>query len=235
MLSNNFYALVITFIVVLTWLRLNDFTAQRGWISSRISRKIIHMGTGPLFVLCWPLFTNSPASRYLAALVPFLITVQFFLVGFGLLHDEAAVQAMTRTGNPREILRGPIYYGIVFIATTILYWYESPIGIVALMLMCGGDGLADILGRRYGKLRLPWNPDKSWIGTLGMLIGGWIFAVGVVIVFVALRIFPTPWTAYVPAVTAIAIVGCLVESLPFPDIDNLTVTLTAVILGTFLF
>src|SRR3990170_5649426 len=235
MLSNNYYAVVITLFTALAWLRLNDFAAHRGWISGRISRKIIHMGTGPLFVLCWPLFSNSPASRYLAALVPLLITVQFILVGIGLLRDEAAVQAMSRTGNPREILRGPLYYGIVFIVVTILYWYDSPVGIVALMLMCGGDGLADIIGRRFGKIKLPWNADKSWAGSLGMLVGGWIFAVGIMIAYGALSIFPNPWTTYLPAVTAIAIAGCLVESLPLHDIDNLTVTVTAVILGTFLF
>jgi len=235
MLSNNLYALVITLFAALAWLRLNDFAAHRGWINTRISRKIIHMGTGPIFVLCWPLFTNSPTSRYLAALVPFLITIQFILVGIGLLRDEAAVQAMSRTGNPREILRGPLFYGIVFIAVTILYWYDSPIGIVALMLMCGGDGLADVIGRRYGKIKLPWNPDKSWAGTLGMLVGGWVFATGILIAYGALSIFPNPWISYLPAVTAIAIAGSLVESLPLHDIDNLTVTVTAVILGSFLF
>jgi|SRR3989337_2460302 len=235
MLSNNLYALVITLFAALAWLRLNDFAAHRGWINTRISRKIIHMGTGPIFVLCWPLFTNSPTSRYLAALVPFLITIQFILVGIGLLRDEAAVQAMSRTGNPREILRGPLFYGIVFIAVTILYWYDSPIGIVALMLMCGGDGLADVIGRRYGKIKLPWNPDKSWAGTLGMLVGGWVFATGILIAYGALSIFPNPWISYLPAVTAISIAGSLVESLPLHDIDNLTVTVTAVILGSFLF
>ena len=235
MLSNNLYALVITLFAALAWLRLNDFAAHRGWINTRISRKIIHMGTGPIFVLCWPLFTNSPTSRYLAALVPFLITIQFILVGIGLLRDEAAVQAMSRTGNPREILRGPLFYGIVFIAVTILYWYDSPIGIVALMLMCGGDSLADVIGRRYGKIKLPWNPDKSWAGTLGMLVGGWVFATGILIAYGALSIFPNPWISYLPAVTAISIAGSLVESLPLHDIDNLTVTVTAVILGSFLF
>ena len=33
----------------------------------------------------------------------------------------------------------------------------------------------------------------------------------------------------------IALAGTVVESLPFKDVDNITVTLTAVILGYFLF
>lgn len=145
MLNNNLIATVITFLVALIWLRLNDFAAHRSWIDSQLSRKIIHMGTGPIFVLCWLLFDNSTSSRFLAAFVPLAITLQFVLVGLGVIKDDAAVQAMSRTGDRREILRGPLFYGIVFVIATVVYWLESPIGITALMLMCGGDGLADIL------------------------------------------------------------------------------------------
>ena len=161
MLNNNWIALVVTFIISLVWLRINDFAAHRGWVSSRLSRKFIHIGTGPIFVLCWLLFNEAPSARYLAALVPLLITIQFALVGLGVIQDEAAVKAMSRTGDRREILRGPLFYGVIFVIMTIIYWKDSPIGIVALMLMCGGDGLADILGRRYGSARLPWSQGKS--------------------------------------------------------------------------
>ncbi len=147
---NNIIALIVTFAVALAWLRLNDFFATRGWVSSRTSRKFIHIGTGPLFVLCWLLFNDAASSRFLAALVPFSITIQFALVGLGMMKDESTVQGMSRSGDRREILRGPLYYGIVFVILTILFWKENPVGIVALMMICGGDGLAEILGRKYG-------------------------------------------------------------------------------------
>ena len=105
MLSNNWLALIITFIAALSWLRLNDFAAHRNWISSDLSRKIIHIGTGPIFVLCWLLFNDSHSARYLAAVVPLAITLQFLLVGTGVIKDESAVKAMSRSGDPREILR----------------------------------------------------------------------------------------------------------------------------------
>jgi len=235
MLSNNIIALVITFILMLIWLRLNDFAAHRGWVSSHLSRKIIHMGTGPFFVLTWLLFTDAPISRYLAALVPFAITVQFFLVGSGVIKDEAAVRAMSRSGDRREILRGPLYYGLIFILLTIVYWKDTPIGIIALMLMCGGDGLADIFGRRLGKIRLPWNREKSWAGSAGMFIGGWVFAILILAIYISVNVFTPPLSAYLPEITLIAVAGTLVESLPFKDIDNITVTLTAVVLGWFFF
>lgn len=50
-------------------------------------------------------------------------------------------------------------------------------GLIALSLMCGGDGLADIVGRRLGHLgRLPYNPAKSWAGSAAMFIGGLAFS-----------------------------------------------------------
>ena len=233
-MTQNLIALVITFGLALLWLRLNDYAAHHGWISSDLSRKIIHMGTGPIFVFCWLLFINNPSARYLAALVPLAITAQFFLVGIGLIGDVAAVQAMSRSGNRREILRGPLYYGIAFVLITVLFWYDTPIGILALMLMCGGDGLADIIGRRFGKRKIPWNPKKSWAGSVGMFAGGWLFAAFVLGIYTVMGIFQTPFFSLLPSITIIALAATLVESFPLNDIDNITITLTAIVLGIWL-
>jgi len=235
MLQNNWMALLITFAVALAWLRLMDFFAQRGWISNQLSRKIIHMGTGPIFVMCWALFKDTTEARYLAALVPAAITFQFLLVGLGVMRDDAAVQAMSRTGNPREILRGPVFYGIIFVLLTIIYWLESPIGIIALMMLSGGDGLADILGRRFGKHKLPWNPNKSWVGSLGMFTGGWLFAIAMMAYFIALGTFSMPLAGTILPITLIAIICTLVESFPLHDFDNITITVAAVIAGHLFF
>lgn len=231
-----FLAVVLTFLLALLWLRAMDFAAQRGWVESRLSRKIIHIGTGPIFVLCWLMFPSQPSyGRYLAALVPLLFTLQFALIGLGIIPDEASVKAMSRTGDRREILRGPLFYGMVFVAMTILYWKDSPVGITALMLMCGGDGLAEIMGRRIASPTLPWNRGKSLAGSLGMLLGGWTLSVFLLGVFVLAKVFPAPFPAYLGPVTVIALVGTLVESLPLRDVDNITVTLAATALGHLLF
>jgi phytol kinase len=232
---NPFLALIITFAAALIELRLLDFAAHRGWIESRLSRKLIHILTGPLFVLCWLLFPDLWYSRWLAALVPFAITVQFALIGLGIMKDEASVKAMSRSGDRREILRGPLFYGIVFVVMTLVYWKTSPIGMVALMLMCGGDGLADIMGRGIQSPKLPWSKGKSVAGSLGMLLGGWVLAAFILFIFVITGVFPSPFSIYLLPITVIALVGTLVESLPFKDVDNITVTLVAVLLGQLMF
>jgi phytol kinase len=234
-LGNNLLALIVTFTVALAWLRLMDYAAHRGWVESRLSRKIIHIGTGPLFVVCWLLFTAAPSSRFLAALVPLSITIQFALVGLGRIKDQSAVDAMSRSGDRREILRGPLYYGIVFVVITVAYWLETPTGIIALMLVCGGDGLADVIGRRYGSRKLPWNHKKSWLGTAGFLTGGWLLTLLILAIFVAAGVFPGPTGSYLVSLTIITLAATLVESISPPDIDNLTITITAVLLGYFLF
>jgi phytol kinase len=171
----------------------------------------------------------------LAALVPFSITAQFLLVGLGILKDEAAVKAMSRSGDRREILRGPLFYGIVFVVLTIVYWKDSQIGIVALMLICGGDGLAEILGRRFGKAPLPWNPKKSWIGSLGMFSGGWLLAFLILAVYTGVGVFSQPIQFYLWPITVISLAATLVESLPATDIDNITITLAALVVGHLVF
>ena len=230
-------ATVITLALALGWLRLIDALAARGLIEQRLSRKIIHIGTGPLFVACWNLFSAQPWARWLAALVPLGITAQFVMVGLGLMSDEAAVKAMTRHGDRREILKGPLYYGVVFVVCTLLFWRNSPVGILALMLMCGGDGLADVIGRQWGAAKLPFNASKSWIGSAAMALGSFVFGLGFVLFFNALGDFQPslPLGPTTLKVAVIALAATLVEALPLPDIDNLTTTVAAVLLGIWWF
>ncbi|MGE5140751.1 MAG: diacylglycerol/polyprenol kinase family protein [Rudaea sp.] len=237
-LSNNpllrdLLATVATLAVALAWLRLMDALAHRGVFEPRLARKVIHIGTGPLFVLCWYLFSDQYLARFLAALVPLSITIQFALVGFGVIRDEMAVQAMTRHNDPREILRGPLYYGIVFVVCTILFWRNSPVGVVALMLMCGGDGLADVVGRRFGSRKLPFSREKSWAGSVAMFLGGLFFALGFVFLMNSLGSFQPSldMSSAAARITLIALVATAVEALPLHDVDNILITAAAVGLG----
>jgi dolichol kinase len=230
-----YIATVLTFAIAVAFLRLMDYIAQRGWIDSRTSRKLIHIGTGPIFVLCWLMYPDIWVSGWLAALVPLLITVQFALVGLGIMKDEAAVKAMSRTGDRREILRGPLFYGIMFVVITLLYWKDSLIGIPALMMLCGGDGIADIVGRRVRSAKLPWSPEKSVAGSLSVFAGGWLMTIFVFSVYVWFGAFSGPVSLYLLPVTWIALGAALVESLSFKDIDNITVTVTSLLIGNLVF
>jgi len=235
MLKNNFFAFLLTLVISIVWLRSIDFAAQRGWLESKLSRKIIHIGTGPIFVLCWLLFQNTTSARFLAAIVPLIITFQFFLIGIGVIKDEASVLAMSRTGNRKEILYGPLFYGIIFVLLSIIYWYDSPVGIIALMVLCGGDGFAEIIGRRFGKSKIPWSKTKSWVGSLGMFTGGWSLSLIVISIFIAFGLFSGSFADYLLPISVINIVTTLIESLPIKEIDNITITVASVAIGQLFF
>jgi len=234
MLPSNFLAFLVTFGLAWAWLRLNDWVAARGWISGPLSRKVIHIGTGPIFVLCWLFFEDTFSARFWAALVPLGITLQFLLIGLGVIKDEAAVMAMTRHGQASEILRGPLFYGIVFVLLTLVYWHDSPIGLIALMLLCGGDGLADALGKRIPSPSLPWSRGKTVAGSLAMLLGGWIMAAFVLGIFILVGAIRAPLSILSGPLFTIATLAAVVESLPLSDLDNLTVPAAAILAGHFL-
>jgi dolichol kinase len=128
-------------------------------------------------------------------------------------------------------------HGLIFVACTIVFWRTSPVGIVALMILCAGDGLADLVGRRLGRRRLPINPTKSWAGSAAMFLGGYATALLMVVAFEGGGLLQ-PSVAPGPAAVSIAWIALactVVEALPLPDLDNLTISLTAVALGLALF
>ena len=50
-------------------------------------------------------------------------------------------------------------YGLVHTVATVLLW-KSPAAVVSLAVLCGGDGLAEVVGRSVPSPHLPWNPNK---------------------------------------------------------------------------
>lgn len=226
-----------TLLVSLAWLQFVRLLQRNGHISTSLSRKFLHIGTGPFFVLCWPLFSEQPAARFMAAVVPLILTGQFFLIGIGVLKDEPTKETMARSGDRRELLKGPLIYGLVFIACTLLFWRDSPVGITTLMILAGGDGLAELIGRVRGRSKLPWNPAKSWIGTIAMFLGGSAFTAAILLIYNTLHLFQPPlrWPDSALAVLAVAAGAAVVETLPLENYDNFTITVSALLLGSVLF
>ena len=60
---NPYLATLFTFLIAFAFLRLMDYLAHRRMIESKLSRKIIHIGTGPIFVLCWLMYPGMQISR----------------------------------------------------------------------------------------------------------------------------------------------------------------------------
>jgi phytol kinase len=105
----------------------------------------------------------------------------------------------------------------------------------ALMIMCGGDGIADLVGRRYPSNKLPYSPDKTVAGSISVFVGGWLLSAFVLGIYVGVGIFAQPFVSYLFPLAIIALVSMIVESLPFKDVDNITVTVVAALVGYLVF
>ncbi|KAF8021856.1 hypothetical protein BT93_G2101 [Corymbia citriodora subsp. variegata] len=221
------YSLVFTF----------DTLTQRNLIQQSLSRKLVHILSGLLFMACWPIFSNSIEARYFASLVPLVNCLRLVINGLSLATDEGLVKSVTREGNPQELLRGPLYYVLILILCAIVYWRESPTGVISLAMMCGGDGIADIIGRRFGSQKLPYNHRKSWAGSISMFVCGFMISIGMLHYFSSLGYFRLDWTTTLWQVALISLVATVVESLPTKEVldDNISVPLSSMLMAFWIF
>ena len=220
------------------WVKLFDVLASREVLERKLSRKVIHTTSGPFFMLTWPLFGGAPSSQLFAALVPALQAVRLFAIGSGVVANENAVRAVSREGDKKELLGGPFIYTLVLLTVTACFWRTSPGGIAALSLMCGGDGLADIVGRRLGAGNaLPWNTSKSFAGSAAMFLGGFGCSLFYVWLFHACGYVEVDASAACARMALIAAACTAAESLPVTGMldDNISVPVLALALGVALF
>ncbi|XP_043687111.1 probable phytol kinase 2, chloroplastic [Telopea speciosissima] len=222
--------------VALSLLRFWGEMAKLGILEQKISRKLVHISVGLVFMLFWPLFSSGNQAAILAALVPGVNIIRMLLIGLGLWKDEAIVKSMSRYGDYRELLKGPLYYAATITLACAIYWRTSPIAIAAICNLCAGDGLADIVGRRFGSLKLPYNRNKSFAGSIAMTTAGFIASIMYMHYFSLFGLVHESWEM-VFGFFIVSLLTAVVESLPISSEldDNLTVPLTSVLIGSFVF
>jgi len=212
------------------WILFWQWISSKEWIERTVSRKIVHMTCTPLFVLTWPLFTDLSGSRWVASIVPLLMGIRLWVAGKGWSRDTIS-KIVSRKGSVEEALKGPLYYVIVTFLVTLFCWKDSPLGVVALMQLCLGDGFAEVVGRRWGKsLVWPFCKDKSVVGTLAFSVAGWVASYGALIYFKNMGIFFQGNELSTLSLVLVTFACSAVELVPFLD-DNFSVPLVAILVG----
>ncbi|RYR79564.1 hypothetical protein Ahy_A01g004367 isoform A [Arachis hypogaea] len=235
-LVSDICALAVSGAIAFSFLRFFEETAKRSLFDQKLNRKLVHVSIGLIFMLCWPLYSSDGWGPILASLIPGINIIRMLVIGLGIYKDEATVKSMSRFGDYRELLKGPLYYAATITLASIIYWRTSPISIAAICNLCAGDGLADIVGRRFGDKKIPYNRNKSYAGSIAMAAAGFLTSVGYMSYF--------SWFGYmegslklVLGFLVVSVVTALVESLPISTEldDNLTVPLTSILVGTVIF
>ncbi|KAG9456784.1 hypothetical protein H6P81_001292 [Aristolochia fimbriata] len=220
-----------------SFVRCFDILTERGLIGQKLSRKLVHVFSGLLFMASWSIFSESFEARFFAAFVPFLNCVRLLIYGLSFANDEGLVRSLSREGKPEELLRGPLYYVLVLMFCALVFWRNSPVGVISLSMMCGGDGFADIMGRNFGSVKLPYNKHKSWVGSVFMFLSGFCVSMLMLHFFWMLGYMELAWDPTAKKVALIALSATVMESLPISEVvdDNLSVPLTTMLMTFLLF
>ena len=229
-------AFIATSVMCVVLLECVKGVRKSGMMVSSTARKTTHILTGLIFLLCWSFFpyTEYPrASGWVAAGVPGVITAQFLAIGLGWINDPDTLALLSRSGDKSEVLYGPLQYGLIFISTTGLA-FRTPAAVAQLVLLCVGDGLADLVGRRWGaNAPLPHSPRKSWHGSIAFFLGSYVAGILFLILCSDAGLGYYPLHHVLPWITGakwaiVVLVATVVESLPIDNIDNITVYLSTV-------
>lgn len=120
--------------------------------------------------------------------------------------------------NQKVFVKAPLYFAAGILASLLIF--PAPFNYVAIVVVTLGDGFASVVGRMFGKHRIPHTGGKSFEGTVA----------GIICAFAGALIFVSPMTA----ITAV-LAGMAVELLQLRVSDNLTVPfvsgLTAIAVG----
>ncbi|MFN3531969.1 MAG: DUF92 domain-containing protein [Candidatus Brocadia sp.] len=174
-----------------------------------------------------------------AFLLRYLNTWQALLFAFvgimyGLFLSKIFVKgAFRKYEQERGFSFGKLVYGVMVFVLILLFNKKMYIVAGAWAIMSLGDGCSNLFGKAYGKKKLPWNPEKSWIGSMSFVFFGGLGA-AILMWWVNLNPLQTslPWYHLLITAFLTSFVTAGVESFPLKIDDNITVPLAA---GLFLY
>jgi dolichol kinase len=231
-------ALIISFVAVMAVVQINGMLQKKNVLPTVVTRKLVHILVGPVFLVTWLLYSGQWFSRFFAAVVPLMFVLLFYAIGSERIKNEAFVASMSRSGEASELLKGTLYYAAIILIVTLAWFYipsegignAIPTALIVIGCLAGGDGFADIIGRRFGKHKYSIaGSEKSVEGSIGMLIGSVLFS------FLLMAIFSvevTVWnlsTILLPIVLFGA-VATIVEALSPKNMDNWTITIAVIVM-----
>jgi dolichol kinase len=222
--------LIISFIISILFFYVTDLIKKKGLASQYFTRKLIHLALAPIFLFTFFLYSGEWFSPWIAVIIPVIYLIAILLINMDIIKISQLTTTMSRSGDPRELLRGIAYYLIVVIIVCIVGWssypllsWYSPLAIFVISILAVGDGLADIIGRKIDRYKFKIFAEKSIPGSVAMFVSS-IFAC-----LAFLTVFGYDVVSMIFLTIIIVGITTIVEALSPGDLDNLTVPLTTFI------
>lgn len=185
---------------------------------NELLRETIHIGSFSI-----PFISIHLLNPHITALIILLITILYItseplrIRGTNLPVISTITWKTATKPELYEIATAPAFFALGIILSLTLF--PTPINYVLITILTLGDGFATIFGKTLGRTTLPFNKGKTIEGS----------ALGFILAFSGALIFIDPTKALIGSA-----IGILVELLPLPINDNLTIPLTTGLILTLI-
>lgn len=209
-MNSNILGIVISLIFVFIIIGISTALTSKNILSGEGSRKFIHIGVSNWWIIAMMYFDNA----LYAAIVPALFIVINYIS-----YKKQVFKAMERDGAKEDL--GTVYYAVSLLVLSLITFRQafSPyIGALGILVMGYGDGLAAVIGSKYGKHKIKLgNSIKSLEGSVTMFIASFVT------IFTLLSLYNGYYKG--PMSITLALVATLLELITPEGFDNITVPL----------
>jgi phytol kinase len=190
-----------------------------GWFSAEQSRKIVHIGTGNVIALAWLLQLPAWVGITSAVLAGVITLISYWL---------PILPGVNSVGRQSY---GTFFYAVSMGLSIAIFWplQHPEYAVLGILVMAWGDGLAAIIGQRWGRYPYKiWGNSKSLEGTATLMLVSYI--VTTIVLYIAHGNLPIVWLVGIP----VAIAAVFLESISQFGIDNITLPLGTALLAFWL-
>lgn len=213
MFQNDFVGIAFVYIYVILLLIFTEKILSKKY--PKTSRKILHIMTGNIaFIL--PVFQTREMMAFLAA-------GPFILFTF-LMSPHSLIKSVRGKTSEAGHGLGLVYYAIAWAVLAYLFFDTKEVIAIGILAMSYGDGLASIIGIKFGKKKYQIFEDaKSYIGSYAM------FTFTFIMMIIALLFYGKLSLNYETLFLLLCIAGIstIAEGVTPRGLDNLSVPFVA--------
>jgi phytol kinase len=175
------------------------------------SRKVVHIGSGPVLLLAWGLGIDRRIALPVAGLVTLLAALNHRI------RVLPAIEDVDRRSY------GTIAYGATIVLLLLLWWPAQPAAVAAgVLVMAWGDGFAGLIGPSWPSPSWQvWGQKRSLLGTATMALA----SLGALALVRQLALAAGLTAPDLGALAAMALLATTLEQVAWLGMDNLSVPL----------
>lgn len=140
-------------------------------MNKELWRQLIH--ASGVFIVILSYFMPTELLIILCISILVFVVMVFRLDHY---HHIPFFSTVLRVAKRDEDERGFVYFFLGIIITLYFFQFNIAIANAAILILLFGDSASTVIGKRFGKIKLPYQSHKTFEGSFAFLIIGFVFA-----------------------------------------------------------